>query len=67
LPRKIHNAQQLKEFNPYLLADDEEYEEADFEGINEVSYHLKYRKSFRDSLSQLMIFLMLVAKDGDLC
>ena len=37
LPRKITTAEQLKKFNPYLLDDEEEYDEADYEGINDVS------------------------------
>jgi hypothetical protein len=37
LPRKIENAEQLKAFNPYLLADDEDYDEADYDGVNDVS------------------------------
>ena len=37
LPRKITTAEELKKFNPYLLEDDEGYDEADYEGINDVS------------------------------
>ena len=37
LPRKLTNAQQLRDFNPFLLDEDEEYDYADFEGINDVS------------------------------
>jgi hypothetical protein len=37
LPRKLTNAQELRDFNPYLLDEEDEYEYADFEGINDVS------------------------------
>ena len=40
LPRKLTTADQLKKFNPYLLEEEDMYEEADFEGINEVSTNL---------------------------
>ena len=42
LPRKIETAEQLKAFNPYLLADDGDYDEADYEGVNEVSQNFFY-------------------------
>lgn len=37
LPRKIESSEALKKFNPYLLDGEDEYDEADFDGINEVS------------------------------
>lgn len=42
LPRKIETAEQLKAFNPYLLADDADYDEADYEGVNEGVLNLAY-------------------------
>jgi len=42
LPRKLTTADQLKKFNPYLLEEEEMYEEADFEGINEGFLDLAY-------------------------
>jgi hypothetical protein len=37
LPRKLKNADDLRAFNPYLLDEDEDYDESDFAGINDVS------------------------------
>lgn len=37
LPRKITSSDALKKFNPYLLDEEDDYDEADFDGINEVS------------------------------
>jgi len=37
LPRKLTNAQELRDFNPFLLEEEEDYDYADFEGINDVS------------------------------
>ena len=42
LPRKIETAEQLKAFNPYLLAEDGDYDEADYEGVNEVSQNFYF-------------------------
>jgi len=42
LPRKITTAEQLKKFNPYLLDDEEGYDEADYEGINDGVLELAY-------------------------
>lgn len=35
LPRKINNSNELFKFNPYLIEDREDYDEADYDGINE--------------------------------
>ena len=37
LPRKLESSDALRKFNPYLLDDEEDYDEADLDGINEVS------------------------------
>ena len=37
LPRKLSNADDLRAFNPYLLDEEEDYDNADFAGINDVS------------------------------
>lgn len=37
IPRKLTNADQLRDFNPFLLDEEEDYEFADFDGINDVS------------------------------
>lgn len=37
LPRKLTTPQQLRDFNPFLLDDEEDYEFADLDGINDVS------------------------------
>ena len=70
LPRKIETAEQLKAFNPYLLADDGDYDEADYEGVNEVSQNffinLIHFVPFREYLIWHMTFLTQEAKDGDL-
>jgi hypothetical protein len=42
LPRKVTTAAELKAFNPYLLQDDDEYDEADYEGVNEGVLNLAY-------------------------
>jgi len=36
LPRKLTNAQELRDFNPFLLDEEDDYDYADFEGINDV-------------------------------
>ena len=40
MPRKLTTPQQLRDFNPFLLEEEEDYEDADLEGINEVSKQL---------------------------
>jgi hypothetical protein len=37
MPRKLTSAKELRDFNPFLLENEEDYEFADFEGINDVS------------------------------
>lgn len=45
LPRKITSSDALKKFNPYLLDDEDGYDEADYDGINEVSsFYSIYQK-----------------------
>ena len=42
LPRKLTSAAELRAFNPYLLDEEDDYDEADFEGINDVSTTKSY-------------------------
>lgn len=35
MPRKINNSNELFKFNPYLIEDREDYDLADYDGINE--------------------------------
>jgi len=42
LPRKLESSDALKKFNPYLLDDEEDYDEADLDGINEGVLEMAY-------------------------
>jgi len=42
LPRKLTNAQELRDFNPFLLDEEDDYDYADFEGINDGFLDLAY-------------------------
>ena len=64
LPRKINSTQELQQFNPYLLDGEADYDEADFEGINEVSIFYINSNLIRASWNQLMTYSTQVAKDG---
>ena len=70
LPRKITSSDALKKFNPYLLDDEDGYEEADYDGINEVStfysIFIEINFTFRVFLKCLGTCLTLEARDGGL-
>jgi hypothetical protein len=68
LPRKINNSNELFKFNPYLIEDREDYDEADYDGINEVSsiYSKFSIFDFREFSKCLGTYLTLEANDGGL-
>ena len=68
LPRKINNSNELFKFNPYLIEDREDYDLADYDGINEVSsiYSISQFFTFRECLKCPGTYSTLEARDGGL-